>query len=96
MKKTVFEMDQKELGAFIAQQELLVSKLSEENLGAAEYAFEAGVLEDETATCSETEEEVFMREIFTENWFSSGLALSRVQKALIALLQSRPVESRLQ
>jgi len=25
MKKTVFEMDQKELGAFIAQQELLLA-----------------------------------------------------------------------
>jgi hypothetical protein len=46
MKKTMYEMDDRELGAFIAQQEHLVEKLANEKPGSAEHGFEAGVLED--------------------------------------------------
>jgi uracil DNA glycosylase len=45
-RKTMYDMDEKELGAFIAQQEHLVAKLSHESPGSAEHDFEAGVLED--------------------------------------------------
>ena len=45
-RKTMYEMNEKELGAFIAEQEHLVAKLSKEKPGSVEHDFEAGVLED--------------------------------------------------
>jgi hypothetical protein len=45
-RKTMYDMDEKELGAFIAQQQHVVAKLSYEKPGSAEHGFEAGGLED--------------------------------------------------
>jgi hypothetical protein len=46
MPKRMYEMDEKELEAFIAQQEHTVAKLDYEKPGSGEHRLEAGILKD--------------------------------------------------
>jgi hypothetical protein len=46
MPKTMYEMDEKELEAFIAQQEHTVAKLDYEKPGSGEHRLEADILKD--------------------------------------------------
>ena len=46
MSKSMYEMDETELEAFIAQQEHTVAKLEYERSGSGEYRLEAGILKD--------------------------------------------------